>query len=64
MPAPVLVPISHIDRQMADLGSPPLDDPYRVVNELERKMTTLRQTVISLAVLTAFVLVLAAPFRW
>jgi hypothetical protein len=28
------------------------------------KMTTLRQTVISLAVLTAFLLVLAAPFRW
>jgi hypothetical protein len=26
--------------------------------------TTLRQTAISLLVLTAFLLVLAAPFRW
>ena len=26
--------------------------------------TTLRQTAISLLVLTAFMLVLAAPFRW
>jgi hypothetical protein len=27
-------------------------------------MTTLRQTALSLMVLTAFMLVLAAPFRW
>jgi hypothetical protein len=27
-------------------------------------MTTLRQTALSLMVLTAFLLVLAAPFRW
>jgi hypothetical protein len=27
-------------------------------------MTTLRQTVISLVILAAFMLVLAAPFRW
>lgn len=27
-------------------------------------MTTLRQTIVSLVVLTAFMLVLAAPFRW
>jgi len=35
------------------------------VKQLEkREMTTVRQTVISLMVLTAFLLVLAAPFRW
>jgi hypothetical protein len=27
-------------------------------------MTTIRQTVISLVILAAFMLVLAAPFRW
>jgi len=27
-------------------------------------MTTVRQTVLSLVVLAAFMLVLAAPFRW
>jgi hypothetical protein len=27
-------------------------------------MNTIRQTVLSIAVLTSFLLVLAAPFRW
>jgi hypothetical protein len=31
---------------------------------MENEMTTLRQTIVSLVVLAAFLLVLAAPFRW
>jgi hypothetical protein len=29
-----------------------------------KEMTNVRQTVLSIVVLTAFLLVLAAPFRW
>jgi hypothetical protein len=38
--------------------------PVPVVSHLEREMTTVRQTIFSLMVLVAFMLVLAAPFRW
>jgi hypothetical protein len=48
---------------MANLCWPPFDDPCRS-SALERDMTTVRQTVLSLVVLAAFMLVLAAPFRW
>jgi hypothetical protein len=34
------------------------------VEQMETEMTNLRQTIVSLAVLAAFMLVLAAPFRW
>jgi hypothetical protein len=38
--------------------------PVPVVPTGEREMTTVRQTVLSVVVLAAFMLVLAAPFRW
>jgi len=64
MPVDLLVPLSHIDRRMAAIGSRPFDDPWRSSALWEIDMTTVRQTVISLMVLAASMLVQTAPFRW
>jgi hypothetical protein len=62
--AVVLVPLSHFGRRLANLDLQPFDVSASTRTPLESEMKTLRQTIVSLAVLAAFMLVLAAPFRW
>jgi hypothetical protein len=49
---------------MASIGSVTWDESTGCPGELETEMTDIRRTVFSLVVLAAFLLVLAAPFRW
>jgi hypothetical protein len=49
---------------MANLDWPSFDVTASSRTQLEKEMTTIRQTVITLVILAAFMLVLAAPFRW
>ena len=66
MAGPVLVPTSHGVEPQGLSRIAALDDPIRCrpdPGELA-EMTNLRQIAFSIMVLTAFMLVLAAPFRW